>query len=373
MFLALRELRRSIVRFALLAGAVGLLLFLVLFQQALQNGLITAFVGGVQNQEAPVLVYGLDAQRTLQGSVIPDAMEAAVRAVPGVGTAARLFQSTFTVTINGGPPKDAAVVGSDDRRLGRPRTLAAGRAVRAAGEAVGSAADFHLGDTVTVSGRGPAGPARFTVVGLADDVQLNVTPTVFVDAASYAQAAAAVNPAGASPRPSALVVAPDTGQRAADVARRITDTVPDADAVTRQVAADTTPGVAQVRQSFGLIFLLYGLVVPLVTGLFFLIVTLQKSRALTLLRAIGARTALLARSLIWQVLIVTVAGIVIGVGLYAAVARGRVGGLLLRYDPAAVGAWSAIFTVLALVGAMASLRRVLRIDPIEATTGAGGR
>ena len=37
-----------------------------------------------------------------------------------------------------------------------------------------------------------------------------------------------------------------------------------------------------------MIFLLYGLVVPLVTGLFFLIITVQKAGSLTLLRAIGA-------------------------------------------------------------------------------------
>ena len=60
------------------------------------------------------------------------------------------------------------------------------------------------------------------------------------------------------------------------------------DALTRADAADEAPGVAQVRQSFQIIFLLYGLVVPFVTGLFFLIITFQKAGALTLLRAIGA-------------------------------------------------------------------------------------
>ena len=43
MFLALREIRRAKVRFGLLIAAVGLLVFLILIQQALQNGLLTAF------------------------------------------------------------------------------------------------------------------------------------------------------------------------------------------------------------------------------------------------------------------------------------------------------------------------------------------
>ena len=68
MFLALREMRRAKVRFGLLAAAIGLLLFLILTQQAIQNGLITAFVGAIERQSAPVLVYSTDGQRTLQGA-----------------------------------------------------------------------------------------------------------------------------------------------------------------------------------------------------------------------------------------------------------------------------------------------------------------
>ncbi len=41
MFLAVREIRRAKARFALLVVAIALLLFLILVQQALQDGLIT--------------------------------------------------------------------------------------------------------------------------------------------------------------------------------------------------------------------------------------------------------------------------------------------------------------------------------------------
>ncbi|MEZ5273015.1 MAG: hypothetical protein R2694_12040 [Ilumatobacteraceae bacterium] len=52
MFLAWHEMRRSKLRFGLLTGAVGLLVFLILFQQALLGGLITQFIGAVRNQSA---------------------------------------------------------------------------------------------------------------------------------------------------------------------------------------------------------------------------------------------------------------------------------------------------------------------------------
>ena len=50
MFLALREIRRAKVRFGLLVSAVALLVLLILGQHAIQNGLITSFVGGIEQE-----------------------------------------------------------------------------------------------------------------------------------------------------------------------------------------------------------------------------------------------------------------------------------------------------------------------------------
>ena len=109
------------------------------------------------------------------------------------------------------------------------------------------------------------------------------------------------------------------------------------------------------------------------TGLFFLIITFQKSASLTLLRAIGTRSGVLVRSLLVQVIIVMGGGILIGVALYAPLTQAGVGSLVLRFNVGAVIFWSVLLLVLGLVSALASARRVLAIDPIEATLGGGGR
>ena len=96
MFLALKEMARAKVRFALLIAAIALLVFLILFQQSLQNGLITGFIGAIRNQSAPVLVYSVDGQRTVQGSIITPELDALVRAAPGVGEIGPIGQGTFT-------------------------------------------------------------------------------------------------------------------------------------------------------------------------------------------------------------------------------------------------------------------------------------
>ena len=79
--LAWREARRAKGRFGLLTGAVTVRVFLVVFQQAVLDGLVTEFVGAIRNQSADVLVYGEDARLNLQGSVVPPAAPEEVAAV----------------------------------------------------------------------------------------------------------------------------------------------------------------------------------------------------------------------------------------------------------------------------------------------------
>lgn len=371
MFLALREMRRARIRFGLLIAAVALLMFLILVQQGLQSGLVRAFVGAIERQSAPVLVYAVDGQRTLQGSVITPPLEAAVRAVDGVAGAGRIGQGTFTVEDAGGERSDAALIGFDRASLGGPDALAEGRMPDRAGEAVGSAGDFAIGDVVRLAGAAD-GP-RLRVVGLAEDAQIQVTPTLFVSWADYVAARRAVNPDARDVPPSAIGVRPAAGVGDEELVRRINAASPEADALTRAQAADEAPGVAQVRRSFDVIFLLFALVVPLVTGLFFLIITFQKSRSLTLLRAIGAPASVLVRALLIQVVIVIGAGVVIGALLYLPLSQGSLGSVSLGFDPGAVALWGGLLLGLGLLSALVAARRVLAIDPLEATAGGGAR
>jgi putative ABC transport system permease protein len=373
MFLALKEMARAKVRFGLLIAAIGLLVFLILFQQSLQNGLLTSFVGAIRNQSAPVLVYTVDGQRVIQGSVITPDLDALVRGADGVGEVGRIGQGTFTVTAADGELTDTTLLGYDDPELGAPTTIVDGRLPAGPGEAVGSEADadagFDLGDVVRVE----PGGLELTIVGLAGDAQLNAGPTLFVDYGTYLDAVVARNPSASEPLPNVLAVAPADGTSDDDVVASINAQSDQLDALTKSDAADETPGVAQVQQSFRVIFLLYGLVIPCVTGLFFLIVTFQKSQALTLLRAIGAPAGRLVSALLIQAMIIIGAGYAIGVLLYSPLSQQRIGGIPLRFETPAVIFWAILLTLLGLGSSLLSARRVLAIDPIEATTGGANR
>lgn len=369
MSLGLREMRRAWGRFVLLAGSVALLMFLILFQQSIQDGLITAFIGAVRNQTAPVIVYSLEGQRTLQASFLTADQVAEIDNVDGVERTARVQQSTYSVEVRNSDVNDASVIGTSDPKLFMPTSLSAGRMPSGPGEAVGSSTDFRIGDDVRIEPSPQGRPASIKVVGLAEDVQLNVTATLFTDIDTSSAVARAYNPQAPGDITNAVAAQPTAKVDAGSLAASIESEVGDVEALTRAAAADKSPGVAQVQQSFQVIFLLYALVVPLVTGLFFLILTLQKADALTLLRAMGAQPGFLARSLLTQVAIVLVAGIGVGVALFFPLSQQNLGGISLSFDATAVVTWATILIVLGLVSALVSFRRVMTIDPIEAATG----
>jgi putative ABC transport system permease protein len=377
-FLAFKEMARAKVRFLLLVAAIALLVFLILFQQSLQNGLITGFVGAIREQNAPVLVYSVDGQRVIQGSVITPDLEDQVRSADGVGGVGRIGQGTFTTIPSGnagGETFDTTIIGyelgPEGAGIGAPSSVSDGRLPVSDNEAVISDVDvqfgFGIGETVTLL----PGGKQIEIVGVADNAQLNVGPTLFTSYDTYVAAVQSVNPDAGMPLPNVLGVIPADGVTPAEAVASINAQSLDLDALTRADAAAQTPGVAQVQQSFNIIFLLYGLVVPCVTGLFFLIVTFQKANSLTLLRAIGAPAGRLVWSLLIQVVVIIGAGLFVGILLYYPVSQGGLGGLALNFETNAVVFWSVLLLVLGIASSLIAAKRVLAIDPIEATTGQG--
>ena len=218
MFIALHEIRRAWVRFALVVTAIGLLVFLILFQQTLQSGLITSFVGAIEHQSSPVLVYSVDGLCNLEGSVILPDVEQDVRSVDGVGVAGRIGQGTFSVRA-GGQTTSAAIVGFEDPRVGAPTTLVSGRMAAADGEAVAleSSADegFGLGDTVRVE----PGGLELRIVGQASEIGLHASPTLFTTYGTLEEVLASSNPAARGLAPAAIGVIPEGGVGASTTVR----------------------------------------------------------------------------------------------------------------------------------------------------------
>ena len=361
MRLALREMRRAKLRFGFLSGAVGLLVFLILFQQTLLGTLLGYFTGALENQSGEVVVYNEEARQNLSGSLVSFDQIEAIAEVEGVAEVGPLGQGTFTV-VAGGEEQEAAVWGYQLDGPGEPTTLVEGRLPEADREAVASsidaAAGFDIGDEVAVAGT----DVTITVVGLASDIRFSVQPVLFVTYETWETTAEAVNPDAPLFLPSAALVHTVDGVDAVDLATLITREVDGVEALDRAAAVDSLPGVEAVSQSFALILLLAFIVVTLVVGFFFLIITVQKLPALGLLKALGQSTSSLVLSVSLQVLTVCVGGVVIGALLLVGAGQASGDSFPISADPGLIVTTGSIVVGLALLASIGSLRRVARLD-----------
>jgi len=76
-------------------------------------------------------------------------------------------------------------------------------------------------------------------------------------------------------------------------------------------------------------------------------------------------------SLLIQVIVIIGLGLLIGTLLYFPVSQQDLGGIALSFETTAVVFWSVLLLSLGVLSSLFAARRVLQIDPIEATTGQG--
>lgn len=362
MFIALREIRRSIGRFALLTGAVALLVILLLFFQAVAGSLTLGLTGGIENNSADVLVYSDRARSNPAASFLPQGIGATVAGVDGVARVSEVGR--LAVDADG---EDVVVIGLGDLGFGGPADLAEGRRAEEPGEAVVStsslAAGYELGERITAAG------VELTVVGVADDAAFDVSPTFYVPFTDYTAMVAerSGSPGDVAAPVSWVAVQAADGVDPTGLAADI-DAGPGVAALDRDAAVAALPGVSQVTQSFGILYLLLFIVVTIVTGVFFLILTVQKQRSLVLFRAIGAGRRDVVAPVLIQVLVVVGLGCLIGAAVAALLlnaARDTFGSSL---DPRTTAFTVGFLLVLGILASVGAVRRVLAIDPIEATT-----
>ena len=381
MNLALTEMRRSKLRFGLLAGAVSLLVFLVLLLTTLSTALVNSITGALKGVDATVLVYSAQARDNLQASRLDPAVVESVAQVEGVTAAGPISTLTTSAALKDGT-EDLQVFGFQPGQPGAPTGLSEGRlpenagevamwderpvlvVVPRAGELAMDGGGYSIGDTLELT----AADKQLEVVGLLRGAQFSATPTAYVTEDLYGQIVRATNPNVPFVPINAVAVATD--QDPATTVTAINESVEGTKAYTKDDAVSLIPGVASISQTFGILVGLTFIIGIVVIGFFFLILTVQKMKTFTLLRAVGAGTGRLARVVALQIAAVVLLASAIAVVLTLLAVRGLNSGIPVSLSPALVGGTVAAVLVFSLLAGLLSIRRISTIDPF---TAAGAR
>lgn len=363
MFLAFAELRRSLGRFTLLGGAVGLLVLLLLFFQAVAGALTGGLTGAYESAGADVWVYDDAARRNPQASVLGDGVADAVAGVDGVDAAGPVTFTVFDVD-----EEPTAVVAVEPGSPALPTTVSAGSNLQQPGDALLGVSGFVTApDTTDLDLAG----VPVTVVGEADGATFNVLPTLFTTRDVVAEATEARAGAPVPLPTSAIAVTADEGVDPVALATDITDQVDGVEAVDAATAITSLPGAGTITRSFSILYVLLYLVVAIVTAVFFQILTVQKRDALVLLRAVGARRRDVVVPVLVQVAAVVGVAVVVGAGIATGLLAALRDVFGAGLEPATVATSSLAILVLGLLAGLLSVRRILAIEPVEAVRGGG--
>jgi putative ABC transport system permease protein len=219
-----------------------------------------------------------------------------------------------------------------------------------------------IGDSVTLE----PGGTRLVVVGLLRGAQFNAIPTAYVTLETFESAIRAANPGLPFVPVNAVAFIVDPGADVAAVATAVQGTVPGTRAYTLEQAVGLIPGIESISQSFGILVGLTFVIGIVVIGFFFLILTVQKMRTFTLLRAIGSSSGRLAATVAMQITAVVLVASVLAVALTLLAVRGLNTGLPVTLQPGLlIGTILAVLTF-SLIAGLLSIRRIVRIDPATA-------
>lgn len=363
MNLALTEMRRSKLRFGLLAGAVSLLVFLVLLLTTLSNALVSSITGALEGVDADVLVYSETARDNLQASRLAPESVDQVAAIGSVTAAGPVSVLTTSASLKDGT-EDLQVFGFEPGKPGAPTGLSDGRLPDSASEVAMDGGGYAIGDTLDLTATGQ----QATVVGLLRGAQFAASPTAYVNSDLYGEIVRAINPNVPFVPVNAVAVTTD-GEPATAVAD-INAGVEGMKAYVKQDAVSLIPGVGSISQTFGILVGLTFIIGVVVIGFFFLILTVQKMKAFTLLRAIGAGTGRLSVVVAVQITVTVLLASAIAVVLTLLAVQGLNSGIPVSLSPVLVVGTVAAVLLFSLLAGLLSIRRISKIDPF---TAAGAR
>ncbi len=355
MFLAIRDLRRGARRFALLGAVIALVAVLSTVLSGLATGLVTDGISGLRALPLDRLVLQEGSQATFSRSALrPDAL-APFQDLDDVEATPLGASFVNAAATNGGPSLDLALFGvsPDSFLVDRPvaRTALSGEP----GLVLGSELEeegVKVGDRYTLGGSDLELPVLgFTFAGTYGHAPIAFTSLETWQKIQYGD--------GADGRFSAVAL---HGGDAAQLDKAAKDA--GLEMLTKSEAYTGSPGFTAETTTMSLIrgFLL--VISALVIGAFFTVLTVQRTRQIGLLKAMGASNGYVLRDGIGQmtilVAVATLAGVAIGTAVVALLGSGNAP---VELDPKAIATVALSLVIAGVLGSLVAFKRITQIEP----------
>ncbi|MBK4762164.1 ABC transporter permease [Enterococcus faecium] len=331
-----------------------LIAYLVFFLTGLAYGLAQDNRTAVDKWEADSIVLSKDANSNLGMSMITKKIAEEVEG----GKVAYLAQTPGVVTSKDSTEEgkiNVSFFGIDKNQFIMPN-LVEGKAFDNDDEAVGDISlkeeyGLAIGDTVKLSGS----DKTFKLTGFTDHAKFNVSPVLYTTINAYQEIRFEKEDTSENARINAIVVR-----------GKISNLPEDLEQIKISKFINELPGYNAQVLTFGFMIGFLIVIAAIVIGIFIYVLTMQKINIFGVMKAQGITGGFIARSVVAQTFILSFVGILLGL-------LGTVGTSLVLPDAVPFqsnwlffGVISLLMLVVAVLGALFSVRTIVKIDPLKA-------
>ncbi|OTP10054.1 efflux ABC transporter permease [Enterococcus sp. 10A9_DIV0425] len=354
MFLALNEIIHSKLRYGLVTGVMFLIAYLVFFLTGLAYGLAQDNRTAVDKWEADTIVLSQDANTNLGMSMITKKVAEEVEG----DQIAYLAQTPGVVTSK--DQKDAGKInvsffGIDPNQFIMPNIIE-GKEFETNDEAVGDISlqdeyGLKVGDTVKLSGS----DKTFKLTGFTDQAKFNVSPVLYTSIDAYQEIRFEKADTSENARINAIVVRGE-----------VTNLPDDLEQITISKFINELPGYNAQVLTFGFMIGFLIVIAAIVIGIFIYVLTMQKINIFGVMKAQGITGGFIARSVVAQTFLLSFFGVALGMLGTFVTSLVLPDAVPFQSNWLFFGVLGVMMLVVAILGALFSVRTIVKIDPLKA-------
>ncbi|WP_270492869.1 ABC transporter permease [Enterococcus thailandicus] len=354
MFLAINEIRYSKLRYALVIGVMFLIAYLVFFLTGLAYGLAQDNRTAIDNWQADDILLADEANNNLNMSMIPLTKFEEVKAEEK----AYLTQTAGVIQKKKGKEKiDVTFFGINQDQFLAPK-ISDGRMFHSDDETVADSSvkeqyELSLGDTVQLAGS----DKKLKIVGFTKNAKFSVAPVLYTTVGAYQEIRFETQGSQTSEktRVNAIVTRGNVSKIPDDLKK-----------ISIKTFINDLPGYSAQVLTFGFMIGFLIVIAAIVIGIFIYVLTMQKADVFGVMKAQGISSRYIANSVIVQTFLLAIIGVATGL-------VGTLGTSLLLPEavPFQVNllfflSISILMIVIAVLGALFSVRTIVKIDPLKA-------
>lgn len=353
MFLALKELKYTKTKFALIITVIFLISYLVYFLTSLATGLATSYTNAIEKWNSDQIILTVDANDNMMMSYMD---QEDFDSVKTTGSKAKL--GLFPAVINNpssenNPDSRINVYfwGIENDSFIKPPELndltLTGNQVIVDEEL--KKEGYEIGDLFGVTGS----TEQFEIIGFSKKSTYQTAPVIYMNLDTWQTYRYGAN--NKQDQFSGIVVRGQTDKLSSDLMSYTTDDY-----------IATLPGYTAQVLTFSVMIIFLIIITAFVLGIFIYVLTIQKTSMFGVMKAQGISNGYIGGSVIIQTFLLVAFGIILGLGLTLVT-----GALLADVIPFAVNVVfyfviTAAFFIFAFFGGLFSVSAVLKIDPLKA-------